>query len=96
MGLGWQKRQPTNMKNSTPNIVYFAGLNLSGLWNRKPLKAKWNPEFEEWWGSDCSVRKLGLDDRGGFITFSSINKTEVQIWINGVLSSFRFLKNWIR
>jgi hypothetical protein len=78
--------------------VYVAGLNLSGLWSTKPLKT--HREMGSWWVSSGPLKdnafaeKLGLDDRNGIITFASTSKRDVQSWIDGVLSSFKFLRNW--
>lgn len=90
-------------KKSTKNVdegkqVYVAGLNLSGLWSTKPLKA--HRDMGSWWVAsgplkdDAFVEKLGLHDRDGLITFASTSKRDVQLWIDGVLSSFKFLREW--
>lgn len=94
------KKKSTN-KAVESEQVYVAGLNLSGLWSTKPLKARRYIDDEgSWWVShgplkdDAFAEKLGLHDRDGFITFASTSKREVQTWIDGVLSSFKILREW--
>lgn len=95
------KKKATTKKVDEDKQVYVAGLNLSGLWSTKPLKAR--REFDDrgfWWVShgplkdNAFAEKLGLDDRNGIITFASTSKRDVQSWIDGVLSSFKFLREW--
>lgn len=96
-------KKKSTKKKSTKKVdegkqVYVAGLNLSGLWSTEPLKA--HREMGAWWVSSGPLKnnafaeKLGLHDPGGIITFASTSKPEVQSWIDGVLSSFKFLREW--
>lgn len=88
------------MIKEKPKYVYIAGINLGGLWSKKPLKAKLHNEFETdvwWYRGNLSVKKLGLDKKlYGLTTFASTSEKEVQIWIDGVLSVFGQLNKWIR
>lgn len=86
-----------------PEFIYIAGLNLSGLWSKEPFRARWDPDLDAWWSiergwsrGNCSAQKLGLDKPIGYgiIRFASADKREVQAWIDGVLASFYFLRNW--
>lgn len=95
-----------NDNKKLPTYIWIAGINLSGLWHKIPIKAVYNSSLHQWY--DCSgdfgVNKLGLDSnrRDGYgellpiITFASTSESEVQIWIDGVLSSFKLLNMWIK
>lgn len=84
-----------------PKYVYIAGINLSGLWSKKPLKAKLYPDLNSWyscekgWGyNDVGAEKLGLHKRGGLTTFASVSKQEVQIWLDGATTVLSHLRDW--
>jgi len=66
--------------------VYGAWINTYGLWYTKPRLCKYDEYIGSRWSNDgrSEVRKLGLEVKHGYICFSSVNKKEVQIWIDGI------------
>ena len=86
-------------KLSKDDIVYCSAVNLSGLWSKKPLKMVYlDEETGTYWdrSGDFSCPGLGIQAQwgGGFISFASKNKREVEVWIYGVSASMHLLKNW--
>ena len=80
-----------------PKIVYGAGVNLSGVWG--PCKMYYNEEHEEYYDSSGNIL-LCLNGIGEYkennrrTTFASTNEREVEIWVSGVKSAMRILRNW--
>lgn len=64
--------------------VWMAGSNLKGLWSAKPIIGKLQENW--WWDSSGNlyVSKLGLHTPTfDSVTFASVSKKEVEIWISG-------------
>lgn len=97
--LSLEETKNISLSTKRPKEIYIAALNLSGLWSQTPIKAKYNDECE-WWedrSGDLLVNKIGLDHKeNGIITFGSVSQKEVQIWIDGILASFKMMKEWMR
>tara|TARA_R110002096_G_scaffold140222_1_gene294765 strand:- start:787 stop:1056 length:270 start_codon:yes stop_codon:yes gene_type:complete len=74
---------------SKPDKVWFAVVNLGGgLLTRNPRRASLEQaeQYGDGWWSKCgnySVKKLGLDDRNGCITFASEDKKLVRAFCDG-------------
>ncbi len=80
-----------------PKKIYGNGINLSGLYSKKPMLLTYNCILkDEWWAKDgnFSVSGLGLIVEGGRITFASKKRKDVLCWIAGVLSTMTLLKRW--
>jgi len=79
------------MKNKT---IYGAAINLVGVWG--PLKMRWNENCKEFYDKtgNFSISKIGLNIKEDVIEFSSINKKEVKIWVNGIKCAFKRLSEF--
>jgi len=77
--------------------IWMIGINLNGLWDDKPIKGKWNPDLLCWYdkSGDFGVDTVGLDERDGYLMFSSYNKKEVELFILGAKSISKQIKNII-
>lgn len=76
--------------------TWFNGLNLSGLWFRKPKRGYWDKNLHEWYdkSGDFSAEVLGLDMQHGHATFASESKKEVELWTLGIQTAMAFLRRW--
>lgn len=77
--------------------IWMIGINLNGMWNNKPIEAKWNSEFRCWYdkSGNFDVDTIGLDERDGCLMFSSYNKKDVELFILGAKSISKQIKNVI-
>ena len=72
--------------------LYGAMVNLSGLYNKKPMKLRYHDFLGEYstYGGNVCFAQLGVefDDTSypGCIKFCSVDKKDVEFWICGVLS----------
>lgn len=80
--------------------IWANAVNLSGLWNKKPMLLKKHHNVyggtDSWWDKDgdFGVSFIGKDSRRGNITFSSTSKKEVEAWTDGVRDTMTMLQNW--
>lgn len=86
------------MKSKTkkhPKTVWFAAVNLSGVYDLTPVKAK-QTYYSTWWSEDGNflVEKLGLDVRDGCVKFASVDKDEVAAFITGARAVMHMLREW--
>ncbi len=81
-----------------PKVIWAAGINLSGYWG--PFKLELNHDDEtSWWFNmkhDVDVQVLGLDEKEnrGWVTFSSLSREEVELWVSGVKSVMAMLRQY--
>jgi hypothetical protein len=89
-------------KKELPEILWANSVNLVGLFSKTPIRCIFNDEYpnirEALWENDkldFSVSKIGLDlsDISGLISFSSINREEVEAWTNGVRAAHSLIYN---
>lgn len=68
--------------------IWFTGLNLNGLWNKKAIRGFWDEELKSWYDStgnfDCW--KPGLQIKKHIIVFASYDKKDIENFIKGVKS----------
>ena len=88
------------MTKKTPDKIWAIGINLNGPWHNKPVRMTYHDDLDEWYdkSGNCSVSKLGLDDRrSGITTFASEDKKEVEVFIAGALALAKRVVNvaWI-
>jgi hypothetical protein len=79
-----------------PEIVYFSGVNLSGLISDKPLHGEWDPGTKSYWapGGNLLASKIGTDMQRGYITFASVEKGHVEDWLKGAKAVMTMLNRW--
>lgn len=85
-------------KKVKARTVYAAGLNLSGLWSKKPIKVYYDADLRCWYDAseNLSVERMGYHQPFSWLkTYASTSKADVQTWIDGVSAAFCMLKNWI-
>lgn len=79
-----------------PIIIYGAGVDRVGIWG--PFKMTWDEELNEYFDKSGNFSVLNIDEHHntlcGIITFASVDKNEVDIWIKGVKAAMKMLKNW--
>ena len=82
---------------NTPSEVYINGINLSGLWFKKPRKAKWDANLKSYWESsgNFDAQGLGMLVHPYHITFAG-TKDEAIIWTEGVLATMKMLSEWTK
>lgn len=68
--------------------VWFTGLNLNGLWSKKPIKGIWDWSLRSWYdpNGNFNCDKIGLDIDQQIIIFASYDKKDVNSFIKGVQS----------
>jgi len=75
--------------------IWFIGLNLNGLWDKKAMKGTWDENLKSWWDNsgnfDCW--KTGLEIKKRVIIFASYDKKDVENFIKGVKSMATLNKN---
>ena len=80
------------MKNKKPKTVWAFWANMYGPWYKTPQKAYLEDytlrgEKQAWWhkNGDSDITKLGFYERedGGYTTFSSIDKKQVEHFMLG-------------
>jgi len=83
-------------RKTKPKIIYGNAVNLSGLYNKSPMRLKWNEELEGYWDSfgDFEVDNVGEVARDGFIAFASVSKQDVENWTRGALAVMKMLNSW--
>ena len=76
--------------------VFGALINLTGLYANVPVKCHWNEKLDAWVSKDqeFSVSELGIKKGPGYITFASIDESDVKLWIAGVVSTMSLLRGW--
>ena len=85
----------TKSFENNPERVYGAIINLSGLSFVEPKRFRYNYELNSWWyRGNYGIDKLGINKRGGCITFASIKKSEVEHFINGAKAVLGMLQEW--
>ena len=75
--------------STRPKTIYASRFNLSGLYGSRPYKCTIEENGEFWVGDRgyFCVDKLGLKVcHAGYITYASVDKRDVEIWIAGVRS----------
>jgi hypothetical protein len=82
------------MKNKD---CWMIGINLNGLWDNKPIKGTWLGDLNSWYdeSGNFNVDKIGLDERDGYLMFSSYNKKDVELFLLGAKSISKQIKNVI-
>jgi hypothetical protein len=75
-----------------PDVVWANAVGLTdGLFSIVPVRCfykdgKWIDDHQ-----DFRIKKLGVDSVGSVVVFSSTNRTEVEQWTLGVLSTIKVL-----
>jgi len=70
-------------------IIYGAAINLVGIWG--PKKMVWHNRCKQYYDNsgNFSIDKLGLNEKDGITEFSSTNKKEVELWVEGAKAAFK-------
>lgn len=90
------------MKKELPKILWANSVNLAGLFSKSPIKCVFVEEYFDnpYWVNkkqDFSVETIGLWNRDNrYIVFSSIDKQEVENWMNGVKSAHSIIHNVVK
>jgi hypothetical protein len=89
-----------------PKIIWTAAINLKGLWFSKPLRMKLIcscgeegycecEEYSYWDKSgDFDVKDIGLIEKDGIITYAHPEKEMVELWMSGIKSATKMIKQW--
>ena len=83
------------MKTTMP--LWANSVNLRGLYFKKPVKVTFCECLHNYWDTsgNYSIEDKGLIKSDGCVSFASDDKKEVEIWMEGVLSSFHIIKGVI-
>ena len=84
--------------------TYYGNMvNLSGLYSKNPVKCYLQDDYNKniYWSEDGNLdidsAKLGrMDDKNGYVMFTSENENDVKMWTEGVLSAMLMLKRWVK
>ncbi len=89
-------------KTKPPKYVWAAGINLNGLWYGNPIQLEFDKEMSDilaedntvWWDrtGTMSVSKLGLHETIYWTTFASVDKKEVERFLDGALAMSKCIK----
>lgn len=79
--------------------AWGACVNLGGLYSIDPVALSTRlTAFNrtEYWDTEGNfdIERLGLDVKESRITFASVNKKEVELWISGASSVMKLLQEW--
>lgn len=76
--------------------VWINGINLSGLWFKKPVKAYWEDALGCWYDAsgNFNADNLGIEYKNSCVTFASYSKKEAELWTQGVLATLKLIREW--
>jgi hypothetical protein len=71
-------------------------VNLSGIGSKAPVLCSYSKFYSGWWSKDGNLDAptLGLVDKQSYITFTSENKKDVELWTKGAKSVLKMLRRW--
>ena len=76
-------------KEKQPKELWAFWANHYGPFFQTAQKVKWDEELQSWWheDGDSEIKKVGLyESDGGYMSFSSENKQEVENFIAGFMA----------
>ncbi len=75
--------------------IWFIGINLNGLWDKKAMQGIWDETLKSWWhkGGNFNCYKIGLDISKKIIIFASYDKKDVDNFIKGAKAISTLNKN---
>lgn len=86
------------MKRKKPKKLWAFWANINGPWYYEPQQVYWDDFNERWWHEDgnSDVKKMGLELKEHYLSYSSVNKKEVQDFINGFMGCRHLLSEFFK
>ena len=90
-------RKSVRMKKTKkqPKTVYVNGINMYGFWHRSPSRYKYDDLRCVWYNEkeDRDICQLGIEQADTYVSYSSVNKEDVELWMQGAQAVMHLLKN---